>query len=69
MVSKKIGKNEWIIEVVSYAGDEVVHTVPGGKSVGRANRIDDGMQRNLDHERYFTRLVSPEERAKRVKAS
>lgn len=48
------------IEVVSYDTEQVVKvvTVPAGAS---AERVDRGVNINLDHERYFTRLIEADE--------
>lgn len=47
------------VEVVSRETEQVVHVVqiPNGAS---AERVDRGVNINLDHERYFTRLVDAE---------
>ena len=48
------------VEVVSYETEQVVHVVkiPNGAN---AERVDRGVNINLDHERFFTRLVDVEE--------
>lgn len=48
------------VEVVSYETEQVVHVVkiPAGAS---AERVDRGVNINLDHDRFFTRLVDVEE--------
>lgn len=48
------------VEVVSYETEQVVHVVkiPDGAS---AEHVDRGVNINLDHERFFTRLVDVEE--------
>ena len=47
----------WVIEVVEFDTEEVIHTVEcrGGKHM--AEKADDGMQHNLNHEKYYTRIV------------
>lgn len=48
------------VEVVSYDTEQVVKvvSVPPGAS---AERVDRGVNINLDHEHYFTRLVEADE--------
>lgn len=48
------------IEIVSYETEQVVDVigVPEGAS---AERVDRGVNINLDHERYFTRIVEADE--------
>lgn len=53
---------QFYVEVVEYATEEVVKQL-GPNSEWRANKIDDGMNINLNHERYFTRIVSESEKA------
>lgn len=50
------------VEVVSYETEQVVHVVkiPNGAN---AERVDRGVNINLDHERFFTRLVDVEDAA------
>lgn len=44
------------VEVVAREGDEVVERL-GPASERRAERIEDGLNINLNHEDYYTRLV------------
>lgn len=48
------------VEVVDYDTEQVVKvvTVPPGAS---AERVDRGVNINLDHEKYFTRVVEHDE--------
>lgn len=46
------------IQVVSFSGD-VVHTVDcTGKSERQIDRIEYGLNINLDHDNYFTRILT-----------
>jgi len=56
-MAKKIPKNHYRIEVVEYETDEVVRTLDGGVSEKHAEKVDDGLNRNLNHERFYTRLM------------
>ena len=48
------------IEVIEYEGDKVVHKVDvSDKSQRQAERVQDGMDRNLNHEKFYTRMVEP----------
>ena len=44
------------IEVVQYDTLEVVKSFSASNS-SSANRIDDGLNINLDHDNYFTRII------------
>lgn len=47
-----------VIEVVEYDGEKVVHTVDvSERNESSIDRIDRGMNVNLDHTRFFTRVV------------
>lgn len=56
-------KADWKIEVVEAATDKVVKTLMAD-SEREANRIDDGLNINLNHEAFFTRVVPPTEPTK-----
>lgn len=46
------------IEIVEYSTQEVVESFDmRGKSVREVGRIESGMNRNLDHERFYTRKI------------
>ena len=48
------------IEVVEYETDKVVHTVDvSDKSPRQAEKIQEGMDRNLNHEKFYMRIVTP----------
>lgn len=48
-----------VIEVIEYEGDKVVHSVDvSDKSDRQAERVQDGMDRNLNHEKFYTRMRS-----------
>ena len=48
------------VEVVAYENDEVVKRLPG-LTEAKADRVDDGININLNHDEYFTRIVEPKE--------
>ena len=47
------------VEIVRYNDDGVEHVVrmDPPKSARHAERVEDGVNRNLNHERFYTRLV------------
>lgn len=48
------------IEVVEYETNKVVHRVDvSDKSERQADRVMDGMDRNLNHEKFYTRYSTP----------
>jgi hypothetical protein len=48
----------WKIEIRYHADDNVEHTVsPEGVLRHRAEKIEDGININLDHERFYTEIV------------
>ncbi len=45
------------IEVVEVKTDKVIHVVKlHGDNRMHASKVDDGMQHNLDHSRFYTRI-------------
>jgi hypothetical protein len=49
-----------IVEIVETATGKVVKTVDvSGHGSRGVEKVEDGMNRNLDHERFFTRIVPP----------
>lgn len=49
------------IEVRKYDGDEVVHSIDvAGKSERQIERIEDGMNINLNHEEFYTIVTGDE---------
>lgn len=48
---------KWFVEVVEYGTDTVIERIDC-KSEKGAERTDDGVNINLNHEQYFTRIVS-----------
>lgn len=55
----KIGgdvKMDYYVEVVEYGTDKVVKQL-GPMSERKADRVDDGLNINLDHDKYYTRIV------------
>lgn len=50
------------IEIVAYGTDEVVKTIDcPGKSERQVDKIDRGVNINLDHERFYTRIVEKQQ--------
>jgi hypothetical protein len=47
---------QYFVEIVKYEGEEVVER-RGPFSEWKANKIDDGLNINLNHESYFTRVM------------
>ena len=50
----------WKVQVIAYDTDEVIKEI-AVPTERQADRVDDGLNINLDHEKYFTRVVSPDE--------
>lgn len=50
----------WKVEIVSYDTGEVVKTMDA-ESERQADRIDRGVNINLNHEKFFTRVVETEQ--------
>ena len=48
------------VEIVKFEDEEVVER-RGPFSPWRADKVDDGLNINLNHERFFTRIVPAEE--------
>ncbi len=55
--------SDWKIEVVDSTTDKVVKTFKAD-SEREANRIDDGLNINLNHEAFWTRVVPSKEPTK-----
>ena len=51
---------KYIVEVVEYDTDEVVRSIDCGESKRRAEKCMDGLDINLDYERFYTRIESEE---------
>jgi hypothetical protein len=51
---------EVYVEIVNYDTGEVVSRM-GPMSEHKAGRVEDGANINLDHENYFTRIVTEDE--------
>ena len=55
---------KWFVEVVEFElhpgqdEKEIVKRVDCGTSERKAEKVDDGVNRNLNHDKYFTRIVS-----------
>lgn len=50
---------EYFVEVVACVGDKVVKRL-GPLTESRADRVDAGLNINLDRENYYTRIVAEE---------
>lgn len=54
----KKSEDKWCIRIMNAETDEVEHVLaPEGKSRNLAEKIEDGVNVNLDHERYYTDVV------------
>ena len=51
----------YYVEIVEYETEQVVDRIDCGASGRRADRIDDGVNINLNHERFYTRIVEEKE--------
>ncbi len=47
----------WVIEVVEYSSGGVVKELEYG-SERKADKADDGLQYQINHDRFYTRIVS-----------
>ena len=45
------------VEIVELETEIVVKRIECGDSIKRACKIDDGVQINLNHEKYYTRIL------------
>lgn len=52
--------SSFYVEIVNYETDEIA-TRMGPHTERTAERIEDGANRNLDHEHWFTRIVEEDE--------
>lgn len=50
----------WFVEVVCVDGDEVVRRLGPFTSERQADKCERGLEINLNHEKYFVRVVGPE---------
>lgn len=48
--------NNWYVEIVDIETEEVVNRM-GPFSERKAEKVEDGANINLNHERYYTRVV------------
>lgn len=48
----------WTVEVVERGSDKVVKEIPCGASERAAEKVERGVNINLNHEAFYTRLVS-----------
>lgn len=47
---------KWIVEIVEYDTGRIERAIDC-ESARRAERVDDGVNINLNHDRYYTRIV------------
>jgi len=55
---------KFFVEIVKFENMEVVKRIDCGTQERKADIVDAGANRNLNHEKYFTRVVSDEENEK-----
>lgn len=59
-------KEDWVAQVVSYDSGKVIKTVPS-TSKRTADRVSSGMDINLNHDKFYTRVrdlaAQPKEKA------
>jgi len=51
----------YTVEVVAYEADTVVKRIPCGSDKRKAEKVDDGLQHNLNHTDFFTRITEADE--------
>lgn len=52
-----------VIQVLSYEDDEIIHEVDvTGKSDQQIDRVENGMNINLNHNEYYTQVADIEDR-------
>lgn len=51
--------NEWKVQVIAFETNEVVKEI-SAPTERQAGRIDDGLNVNLNHDKFFTVVVSPD---------
>lgn len=59
MSGKEIPATHYRVEMIEYATGDVVKVMDGGTSERTADRLDNGVNRNLNHERFYTRVMEP----------
>ena len=47
---------KFTVEVVEYASSNVVHRIPCNGSKRDAEKTESGVNRNLNHEKFYTRI-------------
>jgi hypothetical protein len=59
--------DDYYVEVVSYETGEVVKRM-GPMSENKADKVESGFDRNLNHEKFYTRVIEdkPKKKAKRA---
>ena len=50
--------DKWCVRIIQYSTGKVDHVLgPEGMSRQKAEKVDDGVNRKLDHERFYTDVV------------
>lgn len=52
----------WTIEVVEYSGGRVVKQITCDHGERQADRIERGLNINLNHDRFYTRVIPPDDK-------
>jgi hypothetical protein len=52
---------EWWIHIMSYRNDMVKHKIGPFTSARQAEKADTGLNRNLNHDAYYTQVIGPVE--------
>jgi len=50
---------DYYVEIVAFEGDKVIKRM-GPMSERKADLVDSGANRNLNHEDYYTRIIDPD---------
>lgn len=48
------------VQIIAYNGEDVIESIPCA-SLHIAEKVERGVQINLDHDEYFTHIVQPKE--------
>jgi len=46
----------YVVEIVQYKDEKVIETIKCGDSLAKAEKVDKGVNINLNHEEFFTRI-------------
>ena len=58
---KTVPLDHYRVLIVEYATGKIEKTMDGGTTERRAERLESGVNRNLNQERYYTLLLDPGE--------